>query len=168
MRIKETLNYPLIKYALEKRLKSSNGIINNKDIQEEIYKIEDLSNSKAFIMDKLKEFKHLKGNLNINDIYGFLISYFDDKASITMRPKNYISKNYIITIYPENSSESKEFKMGKIIFLFLDLLFNNESYVSDDDIDKLEKKINTIKDIKKMYRKEKEKKILEENKNNNN
>tara|TARA_R100000458_G_scaffold57336_1_gene63373 strand:- start:83 stop:559 length:477 start_codon:yes stop_codon:yes gene_type:complete len=74
---KHKLNYTIIREALGEYLNNTNVIpmYNKKQIKEEAYKLEDLENSKAFIIDKAQN-KRLKVNCLVSreSLYEVLIS----------------------------------------------------------------------------------------------
>ena len=75
---KHNLNYTIIREALGEYLKNKEVIpmYNKKEIKEEAYKLEDLENSKAFIIDKLNK-KNLKVDCLVNreSMYEVLTSF---------------------------------------------------------------------------------------------
>ena len=119
---KDNLNYTIIREALGEYLNNKNiiPIYNKKQIKEEAYKLEDLENSKAFIIDKSK-----RKNLKLNCSVGREILY---EILVTTISKN--NRAVYVNSGPLKSEDNKQaFETASAYFEYIDI--SHSSRITD-------------------------------------
>ena len=119
---KHNLNYTIIREALGEYLNNKNiiPIYNKKQIKEEAYKLEDLENSKAFIIDKSK-----RKNLKLNCSVGREILY---EILVTTISKN--NRAVYVNSGPLKSEDNKQaFETASAYFEYIDI--SHSSRITD-------------------------------------
>ena len=148
---KHNLNYTIIREALGEYLKNKEVIpmYNQKQIKEEAYKLEDLENSKTFLVDNLPR-KRVRVNLNITKqilfetIQNFLsreqpLQYFTSGESYSLVNKK---KFETIETYIEfDKGTDFNARIEKIIWVIEEILFcgNLRSNITKEQIKRIVK-----------------------------
>ena len=131
---KHNLNYNIIREALGEYLNNNNVIpmYNKKQIKEEAYKLEDLENSKAYIMDKNKSRERMRVDLNLTKqivfdsfiswIKGNEFKYFTSNTSYSAKTQK---KHENVEVYTQlNQGSSIDNKMRDIIWILEELIYS--------------------------------------------
>ena len=129
--------------ALYKSKQSSETII--KQATEELYKIEDLQNSKCFIINKLKVDEH-NVILDSKDVFDLINSHL---TQVDMNPicRNIDRNNkYIVKLRKDTTSQS--FRIAWFVNLFIDILKGRGEYIDAEERKAMRKAIRELKEYK--------------------
>lgn len=143
--MKEKLRHDMIinALALYKSKQSSETII--KQATEELYKIEDLQNSKCFIINKLKVDEH-NVILDSKDVFDLINSHL---TQVDMNPicRNIDRNNkYIVKLRKDTTSQS--FRIAWFVNLFIDILKGRGEYIDAEERKAMRKAIRELKEYK--------------------
>ena len=143
--MKEKLRHDMIinALALYKSKQSSETII--KQATEELYKIEDLQNSKCFIINKLKVDEH-NVILDSKDVFDLINSHL---TQVNMNPicRNIDRNNkYIVKLRKDTTSQS--FRIAWFVNLFIDILKGRGEYIDAEERKAMRKAIRELKEYK--------------------
>ena len=133
---KHNLNYNIIREALGEYLNNNNVIpmYNKKQIKEEAYKLEDLENSKAYIIDNVIARERMRVDLNLTKqiIYDSFMSwikgnefkYFSSNTSYSAKTEKKYENVEVYTQLNQGSSTAN--KMKDIIWILEELIYSSE------------------------------------------
>ena len=153
MAIKHELNYSIIKEALSDYL-NNNGSVNKKQIKEEEYKLEDLQNSKAFMVDKSsREGLLIEPIFSTTAIYDMIHGFFRNNKSKTLYKSQIIKignkstkeRCAVRCIYEEDIPDNE--RLNKAITLICDIMSHSFIRNNIDELNraKLFTSINKLK-----------------------
>tara|TARA_R100000458_G_C8227273_1_gene209989 strand:+ start:528 stop:1007 length:480 start_codon:yes stop_codon:yes gene_type:complete len=131
---KHELNYTIIREALGEYLKNKEIIpmYNKKQIKEEAYKLEDLENSKAYLIDKNKSRERMRVDLNLTKqivfdsfiswIKGNEFKYFTANTSYSAKTQKKYENVEVYTQLNQGSNTSN--KMKDVIWILEELIYS--------------------------------------------
>ena len=132
---KHNLNYTIIREALGEYLNNNNVIpmYNKKQIKEEAYKLEDLENSKAFIIDNNLSRERMRVDLNLTKqivfdsfmswIKGNEFKYFSCNTSYSAKTEKKYENVEVYTQLNQGSSTAN--KMTDVIWIIEELIYSS-------------------------------------------
>tara|TARA_R100001198_G_C5166815_1_gene169467 strand:+ start:270 stop:749 length:480 start_codon:yes stop_codon:yes gene_type:complete len=132
---KHNLNYNIIREALGEYLNNNNVIpmYNKKQIKEEAYKLEDLENSKAFIIDNNLSRERMRVDLNLTKqivfdsfmswIKGNEFKYFSCNTSYSAKTEKKYENVEVYTQLNQGSSTAN--KMTDVIWIIEELIYSS-------------------------------------------
>ena len=148
---KEKLRHATILEALYEYRKTvdSSAMYNEKDVQETIYQIEDLANSKAIIRNKNQRPETIKGNIilecyDVYKLFKYLIQKSSDVPSVRtslLDSKSNIPVNANVSLrYNESWDETR--RLEEVLLTIIDTLDFTLHNIPDTYLKTIKKKIN--------------------------
>ena len=139
---KETLNYNLIKEALEEYTTDlSDDTVIAKQTTEELYKIKDLENSKCFIVNKLKDIKH-DVKIHLHDMFDLINMYLNRNGETTSPIPSHLNKNYSLQVQKCTSINASNW----FVNLFIDVLRGRGKHITESQRKAMRKAIRELYD----------------------